>query len=55
MTLEQLIEELKQIHAMHPNADVRVSASIDNDGALKVEPTSIRYNHLTFAAVINCD
>lgn len=53
MTLEQLIEELKQIHKMHPNADVQIGipdVGVDANSTQEIHGT--HYDHLSRAAVI---
>lgn len=52
MTLEYLIEELKKIHAIHPNADLYALMESPEAGDMKLDVMSVRYDNLSKSAVI---
>ena len=52
MSLEQLINELARIHAMHPNASAKVTIGRQDKSLQDFEIVKIRYDILSKTAVI---
>ncbi len=53
MSLEQLIDELRKIHAVHPYADVKVGVpDVGVRPDSKQELMEVHYDHLGRAAII---
>ena len=51
MTLEQLIERLKQIHEVHPNATVKFIITTER-GEQEFEISAVNYFHMAQLALI---
>lgn len=51
MNLEQLIERLEQIRAMHPNAEVKFLISTER-GEQEFEITAVNYFHVAKLALL---